>query len=66
MTPDGIRLKVWLEGTGQSLRLLPWRKVRTPQGGTPANGREEQSYGKCHRKYTAYGPSGPGKGEMVG
>ena len=33
------------------------RKVRSPQGSVPANGRGDPSqygfYGKCHRKYTA-------------
>jgi len=43
------------EGTGQPRREP--RKVRTPQGGAPANGREERSYGKCHRKHTAEGES---------
>jgi hypothetical protein len=49
------------------------RKVRSPQGSVPANGREgfwrRNPYGKCNRKYTARAgcasarPSG--KGEMV-
>jgi|ERR1700683_4349681 hypothetical protein len=34
------------------------RKVRSPQGSVPANGREgfwrRSLYGKCHRKYTAW------------
>jgi len=30
-----------------------------------ANGDPERSEGKCHREQTAYGPSGPGKGETV-
>ena len=43
------------------------RKVRSPQGGVPANGRGDshqcEFYGKCHRKYTAGGNAG--KGEKV-
>ncbi len=41
------------------------RKVRTPPDGVPANGRAARADGQCHRKDTAYVPSGAGKGEMV-
>ena len=42
------------------------RKVRSPQGGVPANGRGSgDGYGKCHRKYTAAARKAAGKGEMV-
>jgi len=45
----------------------PQRKVRTPQGGKPANGRAERSDGECHREDTACPPSGAaGKGEKAG
>jgi len=40
------------------------RKVRSPQGSVPANGRgPDEGHGKCHRKYTA--GRKPGKGEKV-
>ena len=42
---------------GQSLPDNRGRKVRSPQGSVPANGRggvwRRALYGKCHRKYTA-------------
>jgi len=45
------------------------RKVRSPQGSMPANGRgvgrQGPIYGKCHRKYTAGSVKGIGKGEKV-
>jgi hypothetical protein len=45
------------ELAGWAVARFYGRKVRSPQGSVPANGREgpNQSglYGKCHRKYTA-------------
>ncbi len=46
------------------------RKVRTPQGRMPANGRAARADGQCSREQTADGPAasgrtGTGKGETV-
>ncbi len=48
--------------SGQSPRFRAGRKVRSPQGSVPVNGRgallRRSVYGKCRRNYTAaaYGP----------
>jgi len=42
--------------SGQRRSLV--RKVRTPQGGTLANGQAERSDDQCNREQTADGPSG--------
>lgn len=65
--PDGATCSKVAAGAGQAIArgATCGRKVRAPAGRVPGNAWEARAYGKCHRKHTAYGPSGPGKGEKV-
>ena len=61
-----IRRRAILRGQRAGWPLAPFRrgerKVRTPQGRVPANGRASRGDGKCHRNIP---PASAGKGEMV-
>ncbi len=59
----------WLGGRGVrgdgSAVTSGLRKVGAPQSRVLANGQSGRPAGKCHRKQTADGPKGTGKGETV-
>jgi len=51
----GISKTNLLAGVGRAVAALlaGERKVRTSKGRVPGNAWKVQTYGKCHRKYTA-------------